>query len=881
MRNTSKTLVGGVLAALLVLSASPAQAFGPQDPVVGTEQEAPVTDSPATIEEEATEEVVEAPAEDEEATPNAPESDGTGAEEEAGAEEAPASEAAAAQVDASKTVTVVPQSIEVSGTVLVVPDEASATTFTELEAGVVPETHTGAVLVATSESGILPVNPEGVEGELEPGAHFSGTVTVPAAAAEELSARIAAEGAVSVAEVAEAAHTVAAESGTALTATGTTTEQGQGLAVEAAAGKNHPIDIVNFGGAERPAATDAQLKSLANAAGNYWKSQTNGAISSMSNTGAKFKTVSPAYSRCMNPNYDARLWDQAIRAAGYNDSNAYIRSGRHLVAFVNSDCSGAVGWGTIGSLHSGGITWINLGARPVGEAPSDMVSNVSHELGHNMGLGHGDARFCSSPHSDGPTTGANGRPTGGNGCYDVDYADVWNVMGFYMGGDGLKPPALNMAQKKMLGVTSTSMLKEVSTAAGAEQTFTLNGAGATTGLRGLRVASPSPGGAIFVEYRNGAGQDNGVRWSDGGLYTFNNMRLGTGVHVTKGYAASSNQGGKRAASLLGWSGGNRYLAARQGTTIQTNGDTARVYVQSAGSNAKAATATVRVQFKGFKNGGKSVTTGVVGGGAVLAGKTLKANLSGSWKVTYGTPGTVTDTYQWYRSGKAISGATKSTYKTTAADIGKSVTVKVKPKASGFVTNTGVTAATKTPTSPFYDVLYGQKFYSEINWMKSSGISKGTTKAGKSYYEPKANVTREAMAAFIYRMEKANYKAPGKSPFVDVKPGAPFYREITWMYKAGISTGTMKNGKRYYEPKAGVTREAMSAFMYRVENATYKGAAKSPFADVPKNHKFYKQISWMKKEGITTGTARNGKLYYDPKSKVTREAMAAFMYRMQH
>ena len=42
-------------------------------------------------------------------------------------------------------------------------------------------------------------------------------------------------------------------------------------------------------------------------------------------------------------------------------------------------------------------------------------------------------------------------------------------------------------------------------------------------------------------------------------------------------------------------------------------------------------------------------------------------------------------YQWDRAGKAISGGTKSTYKTVAADKGKKLTVKVTEKKSGYLT----------------------------------------------------------------------------------------------------------------------------------------------------------------------------------------------------
>ncbi|MEA5118602.1 MAG: peptidoglycan-binding protein, partial [Propionicimonas sp.] len=53
---------------------------------------------------------------------------------------------------------------------------------------------------------------------------------------------------------------------------------------------------------------------------------------------------------------------------------------------------------------------------------------------------------------------------------------------------------------------------------------------------------------------------------------------------------------------------------------------------------------------------------------------------GTW-----TPSSVTMSYQWYRNGKAIKDATRSTYKVTKSDKGKRITVKATGKKSGYLT----------------------------------------------------------------------------------------------------------------------------------------------------------------------------------------------------
>lgn len=190
-------------------------------------------------------------------------------------------------------------------------------------------------------------------------------------------------------------------------------------------------------------------------------------------------------------------------------------------------------------------------------------------------------------------------------------------------------------------------------------------------------------------------------------------------------------------------------------------------------------------------------------------------------------------------------------------------------------------------TPFPDVPKGAKFEKEINWMLEQGLTTGIKKTdadGNVYYayEPKFSVTREAMAAFLFRLEAPkNYQAPSVSPFADVKPGDKFYKEITWMHQAKLSTGIKQpSGKPNFAPKAKITREAIAAFMFRKDaDRSYQAPKASPFADVKPGQKFYKEMAWMKDAGLSTGIKQpSGKPIYAPKWNVTREAMAAFFYR---
>ncbi|GAA1801588.1 hypothetical protein [Nesterenkonia flava] len=81
-------------------------------------------------------------------------------------------------------------------------------------------------------------------------------------------------------------------------------------------------------------------------------------------------------------------------------------------------------------------------------------------------------------------------------------------------------------------------------------------------------------------------------------------------------------------------------------------------------------------------------------GTVKVGSTLTAQ-PGTW-----SPSGTALTYQWLRDGKAIKGATKSTYKLGSADAGKKVSVKVTGTRSGYRTGEATSKTHSVPLQTF-------------------------------------------------------------------------------------------------------------------------------------------------------------------------------------
>ena len=186
---------------------------------------------------------------------------------------------------------------------------------------------------------------------------------------------------------------------------------------------------------------------------------------------------------------------------------------------------------------------------------------------------------------------------------------------------------------------------------------------------------------------------------------------------------------------------------------------------------------------------------------------------------------------------------------------------------------------------FADVDPTSPFYTYVQWMSSTGISTGTVQpSGKPLYKPVDAVSRQAMALFLYRLSADTFVPPVDQTFADVPPASPFFTAVEWMANRGISTGTVQpSGKPLYKPVDPVSRQAMALFLARYDHVDVSTPpATQSFADVATNGFGAAAIGWMAQTGISTGTAQpSGLPLYKPVDPVSRQAMAAFLYRLAH
>ena len=111
--------------------------------------------------------------------------------------------------------------------------------------------------------------------------------------------------------------------------------------------------------------------------------------------------------------------------------------------------------------------------------------------------------------------------------------------------------------------------------------------------------------------------------------------------------------------------------------------------------------------------------------------------------------------------------------------------------------TGAPEVKLPETSPWPDVKTDDPNYAAYIWVREKGISYGWSD-GKFHAD--AGISNATVAAFTYRAA-GSPAVKGDSPYVDVKPGAPFYREILW---ASQNLPTVYGGQ-YFLPKQLLTR----------------------------------------------------------------------------
>ena len=233
-------------------------------------------------------------------------------------------------------------------------------------------------------------------------------------------------------------------------------------------------------------------------------------------------------------------------------------------------------------------------------------------------------------------------------------------------------------------------------------------------------------------------------------------------------------------------------------------------------------------------------------------------------------------------------------KLTFQHIGKSVTFTFKPdtgyKVKDVKVNGKSVGAVKTYTIdkltvstrievefadgklPFTDVHETDWFYNDVLFVYEEGLFAGTS---DTTFSPNAAMTRAMLVTVLYRLE-GEPAVSGRSGFSDVTFNSYYEDAVTWAADNGIVNGTSITT---FSPNANVTREQMAAILYRyAQYKKYNTAASSSlngFTDQASVSGYATaSLEWAVAEKLVNGSA--GKLM--PTGNATRAQVAAILHR---
>lgn len=114
---------------------------------------------------------------------------------------------------------------------------------------------------------------------------------------------------------------------------------------------------------------------------------------------------------------------------------------------------------------------------------------------------------------------------------------------------------------------------------------------------------------------------------------------------------------------------------------------------------------------------------------------------------------------------------------------------------------------KGATNPFTDVKSTDWFYEDVMYAYENGLMNGTS---ATTFSPYVDTTRGMIVTILYRLE-GEPMVSGACPFTDVKSGSYYEKAIIWAAENGIVSGY---GNGTFGPDDNITREQMAAILYR-------------------------------------------------------------------
>lgn len=183
--------------------------------------------------------------------------------------------------------------------------------------------------------------------------------------------------------------------------------------------------------------------------------------------------------------------------------------------------------------------------------------------------------------------------------------------------------------------------------------------------------------------------------------------------------------------------------------------------------------------------------------------------------------------------------------------------------------------TETPVSslPFGDVKSGDWFYNDVKYVYDKGMMAGTA---ADVFAPNATTTRAMIVTILYRLE-GSPAVTGTSAFVDVPAGQWYTDAVNWAAANQIVKGTSATT---FAPNASITREQMAAILYRYAQYkgydVTKKADLSGYSDNGQVSAYAKDaLAWANAAKLINGVTNTT---LAPQGNATRAQVSAILHR---
>ena len=181
-----------------------------------------------------------------------------------------------------------------------------------------------------------------------------------------------------------------------------------------------------------------------------------------------------------------------------------------------------------------------------------------------------------------------------------------------------------------------------------------------------------------------------------------------------------------------------------------------------------------------------------------------------------------------------------------------------------------------PSRKFTDVNTSKWYHEAVDYAVVNGLFAGTS---DTTFSPNESMTRGMLVAVLWRLA-GRPEAKTAASFQDVDARQYYAEAVAWAKEKGIVAGTSDTT---FSPNAKVTREQMAAILYRYAKSCGVDVSKTAdlknFPDAGKVSDYAKDaMAWAVANGIISGSLEGGKTYLEPTGNATRAQVASILMR---